>query len=539
MDVRSRATGRGRRTSPISRARHPSRTSTAGRGPAARRSRRSASRGRRRRGRSSTSPTCSSALGVTRFCIHTSPHQPIAAPPPGIALAPFLGPGVHGQRDVGGHGPSVDRLPRPLQRAAERGPAGGRRRGLRRRGGAGHRPVRRRARYGGAGRVRLRLRRARMRSPTILRVEDGRVRSVGADYRLLLSRRVEPAHDARGADRASSGCWMPVPPSSVAGRSPRRRSPMTPRCSASVCDRIWGAGRTGGRVVATATSTMRIRELGMRPALEIDGGAVRRIARVVDGRAADVPREPVGASRCTLRVTPVDGSGALVGWDPVELRTTRRAGRDDAVGIRCRSRSPCRRSARSSCSPRTTMPAPEACRAPVPLRRRVALAAAGRANRWSMTPAARAVDRSRRRRRAASRAPATYRTSFALTRRQPSADRVRRGARRVRRHRPGARQRAWTAASRGRRRSASTSRRRCARAATASRSRSPTPWRNRLIAEAGVADRRDLRADDRRCSSRRPTVRPAGLSGPVWLLVERLTPDVRTSTRISCPYCRT
>ena len=31
------------------------------------------------------------ALGVTRFCIHTSPHQPLSAPPPGIALAPFLG----------------------------------------------------------------------------------------------------------------------------------------------------------------------------------------------------------------------------------------------------------------------------------------------------------------------------------------------------------------------------------------------------------------------------------------------------------------
>ena len=28
------------------------------------------------------------SLGVTRFCIHTSPHQPVAAPPPGIALAP-------------------------------------------------------------------------------------------------------------------------------------------------------------------------------------------------------------------------------------------------------------------------------------------------------------------------------------------------------------------------------------------------------------------------------------------------------------------
>jgi (4-O-methyl)-D-glucuronate---lignin esterase len=31
------------------------------------------------------------ALGVTRFCIHTSPHQPVQVPPPGIGLAPFLG----------------------------------------------------------------------------------------------------------------------------------------------------------------------------------------------------------------------------------------------------------------------------------------------------------------------------------------------------------------------------------------------------------------------------------------------------------------
>jgi hypothetical protein len=31
------------------------------------------------------------ALGVTRFCLHTSPHQPVDVPPPGIGLAPFLG----------------------------------------------------------------------------------------------------------------------------------------------------------------------------------------------------------------------------------------------------------------------------------------------------------------------------------------------------------------------------------------------------------------------------------------------------------------
>lgn len=31
------------------------------------------------------------ALGVTRFCIHTSPHQPTQVPPPGIGLSPHLG----------------------------------------------------------------------------------------------------------------------------------------------------------------------------------------------------------------------------------------------------------------------------------------------------------------------------------------------------------------------------------------------------------------------------------------------------------------
>jgi alpha-L-rhamnosidase len=31
------------------------------------------------------------SLGATRFCIHTSPHQPTQVPPPGIGLAPFLG----------------------------------------------------------------------------------------------------------------------------------------------------------------------------------------------------------------------------------------------------------------------------------------------------------------------------------------------------------------------------------------------------------------------------------------------------------------
>ena len=46
------------------------------------------------------------------------------------------------QRDLGGHGAAVDRLPRPMQRAAERGSARSRFRGLRRRRGARDRAVR-------------------------------------------------------------------------------------------------------------------------------------------------------------------------------------------------------------------------------------------------------------------------------------------------------------------------------------------------------------------------------------------------------------
>ena len=53
-------------------------------------------------------------------------HRPRAVPRPG----------VHDQRDVVGPRPPVDRLPRALLGAAQHGHAGGRRRGLRRRGGA-------------------------------------------------------------------------------------------------------------------------------------------------------------------------------------------------------------------------------------------------------------------------------------------------------------------------------------------------------------------------------------------------------------------
>ena len=85
------------------------------------------------------------ALGVTRFCIHTSPHQPTQVPPPGIGLVALPRPDVHPLRAVGRDGRAVDRLPGPLLVPAQPGRAGGRRGGVHRRGGAADRAVRRRA----------------------------------------------------------------------------------------------------------------------------------------------------------------------------------------------------------------------------------------------------------------------------------------------------------------------------------------------------------------------------------------------------------
>ena len=79
------------------------------------------------------------ALGVTRFCIHTSPHQPTQVPPPGIGLAPFLGQAfIRTEPWAELAGPWIDYLAR-CSWLLNQGVPGGRRRRVHRRGGAGDR----------------------------------------------------------------------------------------------------------------------------------------------------------------------------------------------------------------------------------------------------------------------------------------------------------------------------------------------------------------------------------------------------------------
>ena len=252
-------------------------------------------------------------LGVTRFCIHTSAHQPVAAPPPGIALAPFLGQAftVH-ETWAGMARPWIDYLARcsallsagrPAVDFAvfvgEEAPVTGLFDG----GFDESVPAGFDFDYVGADALN-----------EILHVADGRIRSMGADYRLLLlggsSRRMTVAALASIEALLDAGA-------TVVGRRPESSPSLVddPTEFGALCDRIWAAGRTAGHVVDGDLGEA-IRELGLRPALAIDGGPIRRISRWVDGRLLTFVANP-RAESLTMRVTPATKSGVLSGWDPV------------------------------------------------------------------------------------------------------------------------------------------------------------------------------------------------------------------------------
>lgn len=256
------------------------------------------------------------SLGVTRFCIHTSAHQPLSAPPPGIALAPFLGqsftvnetwsdmarpwidylarcsavlssgrPAVDVAVFVGEEGPVTALFDDALDTAV---PAG--------------------FDFDYIGPDVL---------AHVLRVEEGVIFSAGAAYRLLYlsgsSRRMTLdalAHVERLLDAGAT----------VVGIRPDRSPSLAddPIAFGAACDRIWAENRLEGRVIADDLAQAMTR-MGMQPALEVEGATVRQVARLVDGRRVTFLANPSDETiRVRLLVPP--SSGDLVGWDPVDVR---------------------------------------------------------------------------------------------------------------------------------------------------------------------------------------------------------------------------
>ena len=258
------------------------------------------------------------ALGVTRFCIHTSPHQPLAAPPPGIGLAPFLGqvftvnetwagmarpwidylarcsavlsagePAVDVAVFVGEEAPVTGLFDDALDTAVPPGFDFD---------------------YVGVDGLALLL------------ADGEELRSAGARYRVLYlggsSRRMTVAALRQVEELLDGGA-------TVVG--------VRPECSpsladdddefAGVCDRIWALPRARGRVVSTTDLAVAMRELGLRSEFEISGAPLRSIARIVDGRRVTFLANPSGDEVRASVAVPSE-VGALSAWDPVELRTT-------------------------------------------------------------------------------------------------------------------------------------------------------------------------------------------------------------------------
>ncbi|HEX5730651.1 glycosyl hydrolase [Microbacterium sp.] len=256
------------------------------------------------------------ALGVTRFCIHTSPHQPLAAPPPGIALAPFLGQAftVHETWSDMAR-PWIDYLARcsallsrgrPAVEIAvfigEEAPVTG----LFDDAVDTAVPVGFDFDYIGPESL-----------AEVLRVEDGILVSAGADYRLLFlggsSRRMTIPALSNIERLLDAGA-------TVVGSRPESSPSLAddPIAFREVCDRIWAPHRRAGRIL-TGDLASALEQLGIRPALEVEGGRVLRIARLVDGRRVTFLANP-SDDAIRIRILAPSASADLVGWDPVEVR---------------------------------------------------------------------------------------------------------------------------------------------------------------------------------------------------------------------------
>jgi hypothetical protein len=255
------------------------------------------------------------ALGVTRFCIHTSPHQPTQVPPPGIGLSPSLGQTfIRTEPWAEMAGPWVDYLARCSYVLNQGVPAVdvavfvGEEAPLT-------------ALFGDTvdtavppgfdwDYVNLDALEER------ITVDGGELVAGPVRYRLLFLGGSSSRMTVRALRRVDA---LVAAGATVVGPRPAG-SPSLADDDAEhrrLCDRLWGPG---GGVHDSADLGGAMDALGLRPALAVEGAELLRIGRRIDGADVVFLANPLpDAVTVTLRQAT---ASPLVAWDPVVLRRT-------------------------------------------------------------------------------------------------------------------------------------------------------------------------------------------------------------------------
>jgi alpha-L-rhamnosidase len=254
------------------------------------------------------------ALGVTRFCIHTSPHQPVQVPPPGIGLAPFLGQVfVRTEPWAGFAAPWVDYLARCSYLLNQGLPAvdvavfTGEEAPLT-------------ALYGD---------RADDSVPDgfgfdyvgldgleeCVSVDDGTLVARGARYRVLYLGGSSQRMTLRALRRIRA---LLDEGATVIGTRPGCSPSLAddPHEHARVVRELWKAGEHGGRLIDTDDLSRALGELGLAPDLTVEGADLLRIGRRIGDAELTFLANPEPKP---VTVT-VRAAAPVVSWNPVAMR---------------------------------------------------------------------------------------------------------------------------------------------------------------------------------------------------------------------------
>ncbi|WJL94449.1 glycosyl hydrolase [Microbacterium sp. ET2] len=256
-------------------------------------------------------------LGVTRFCIHSSPHQPTTVPPPGMALAPFLGQTFSRNETWARMArPWTDYLARcsallaegePVVDVAvfvgEEAPVTGLF------GEASDETVPPGYGFDYVGADAL---------ANVLRVEGGRVMARGASYAALFlggtSHRMTLTALAHIERLLAAGA-------TVVGRPPAASPSLADDVETftRVRDRIWGSDH-GGRLVATSDLHGALRGLGIAPPVTVADPSVRTLSRRIDGQLLTFVANP-SAAPITTTVS-IGDAERIARWDAATTMVT-------------------------------------------------------------------------------------------------------------------------------------------------------------------------------------------------------------------------